>query len=276
MMTIVIGKESNLSQHLKSVIKDIILLSSRDIINELNKIKFSQNKEINVIFNNFQKATELNNIDSPKSYIDRSIMTTSIVLEYIKEHQLNVNKIIYTSSSSVYGNNILCKESDALMPLSLHSSLKIANEKLIEKFSIDNGIDYTIARIFNMYGGDDNFSIISKIKNHFLQNNTLTIVNNGNAIRDFIHIDDVVKVYTKLLMIKEIEKINIGSGRNTSIANIIDFLKNQGINIKTNNINRDELKVSSADITKLLFIMGDMNFQKVEDFLFHQIIEGQS
>lgn len=46
-----------------------------------------------------------------------------------------------------------------------------------------------------MYGGNDNFSIISKIIKAYKNNEEL---NNGNAIRDFIHIEDVVDIYSKI------------------------------------------------------------------------------
>jgi len=272
-MNIVIGKNSNLSYNLNKGINNTILISSKNIMEELDKLHLNKYTKLNIIFNNFQTATKLNDISEPIEYINRSIMITAKVLEYIAINTLDVNKIIYTSSSSVYGNNILCKETDKLNPLSLHSSLKISNEHLIEKFAIENKIDYTITRIFNMYGGDDNFSIISKIKKSYLENSILTIVNNGNAIRDFIHINDVVKIYKTILELKDIPKINIGSGQNISIKNIINFLSNNNIYINMNNIFRDELKISSADISNLLDIMGDMEFIKVENFLLEEILE---
>ena len=273
MKTLIIGKKSNLSQILYNKLDNIILISSQNSIEELNRIDFKSISKINIIFNNFQTAIKLNNVENPSEYIHRAITTTSLILSYIKNNNIIVNKIIYTSSSSVYGNNILCKETDRLNPLSLHSSLKISNEKLIEKFAIENKIDYTITRIFNMYGGDDNFSIISKIKKSYLEDSILTIVNNGNAIRDFIHIYDVVKIYKRILKLKDIPKINIGSGQNISIKNIINFLSNNNININMNNIFRDELKISSADISELLNIMGDIEFIKVENFLLEEILE---
>lgn len=151
--------------------------------------------------------------------------------------------------------------------MNLHASLKVANEKLVEKFCIENSIDYTIARIFNMYGGDDNFSIISKIIKAYKNNEELNIVNNGNAIRDFIHIEDVVDIYSKILDKKDIKILNIGSGNGSSIKNILDFLNNHNIKIKTKNIQREELKISTADISKLKELLKKDTFFGVEDYL---------
>ena len=264
----IIGKGSNLSSFLSKKIINSKLISSREIltnIEELNVLK--DNLPINIIFNNFQPATKLNEFVNLENYVVNSILTTSKVLDFIKNNQIVVNKIIYTSSSSVYGNNILCNENDELKPMNLHASLKVANEKLVEKFCIENSVDYTIARIFNMYGGNDNFSIISKIIKAYKNNEELNIVNNGNAIRDFIHIEDVVDIYSKILDKKDIKILNIGSGNGSSIKNILDFLNNHNIKIKTKNIQREELKISTADISKLKELLKKDTFFGVEDYL---------
>ena len=264
----IIGKGSNLSSFLSKKIINSKLISSREIltnIEELNVLK--DNLPINIIFNNFQPATKLNEFFNLENYVVNSILTTSKVLDFLKNNQIKVNKIIYTSSSSVYGNNILCNENDELKPMNLHASLKVANEKLVEKFCMENSIDYTIARIFNMYGGDDNFSIISKIIKAYKNSEELNIVNNGNAIRDFIHIEDVVDIYSKILDKKDIKILNIGSGNGSSIKNILDFLNNHNIKIKTKNIQREELKISTADISKLKELLKKDTFFGVEDYL---------
>ncbi|OHD96502.1 MAG: NAD-dependent epimerase [Sulfurimonas sp. RIFCSPHIGHO2_12_FULL_36_9] len=265
LQTIIIGKSSNLSKTLSIKLSNYAVISSREIINNIDVLKEFKNKKINIIFNNFQPATELNTLHNAQKYVTNSILVTAKVLDYFKDTR--INKIIYTSSSSVYGNNILCNEQDELKPLNLHASLKVANEKLVEKFSGDNNIDYTIARIFNMYGGDDNFSIISKIIKAYKTNQELTIVNNGNAIRDFIHIDDVVEIYIKLLGLKNIPILNVGTGNGVSIKTIIDYLKNNQIEVLFKNINKNELKASTADNQLLINLIGEKTFKEVQQFL---------
>lgn len=272
MIHLIIGKNSNLSKLLHKNITNTHLISSQNSIKELNKLNLTQYKIINIIFNNFQISTKLNDLSNPSEYISRSIMTTATVLEYIKEHNLDINKIIYSSSSSVYGNNELCHETDSLQPLSLHSSLKIANEKLIATFCNENRIDYTITRIFNMYGGDDHFSIVSKIVNAYRNDETLNIFNKGSATRDFIHICDVVEVYRTLLNDKiNANILNLGRGIEMSVANLIEFLQEHNITIKTKSKSRSELKKSTADVSKLLEIMGEREFIQIKEFLLHKI-----
>ena len=265
--TIIFGKNSNLSQKLSYVIENNLLIGIRgvdDFSSILNKNKY---KKINIIFNNFQSSTNLNNLSNPEEYVNNSIGTTAKVLSYLKKENIPVNKIVYTSSSSVYGNNIFCSETDELKPLNLHASLKIANEKLIEKFCLENSIDFTITRIFNMYGGDDKFSVISKILDAYYKNKEIGIVNNGNAIRDFIHIDDVVDIYKSILNIKDVKILNIGTGEGKSVKSIFDFLHNRNINIKITNIRKDELKISTADITRLRSLVGKKEFIDMEEYI---------
>ncbi|MFK5975000.1 MAG: NAD(P)-dependent oxidoreductase [Sulfurovum sp.] len=271
-LTLIIGKRSNLSSHLNSAIDNILLISTEDIEKSFNELGLKSNAPINIIFNNFQTSTKLNSLDTPTEYISKSILSTAKVLEYIKNNNLKINKIIYTSSSSVYGNNTFCSEDDDLNPLSLHSALKIANEKMIEKFSVDNNIDYTIARIFNMYGGDDSFSIISKIILAYKNSDSISLVNSGNSVRDFISIDDVVKIYDILLKIKDIKTINIGTGMGVSIKSILKKLEKRDIVIDSINIFRDELKVSTADNSKLLSLIGDYSFMDVHEYIEEEIL----
>lgn len=263
--TIIIGKNSNLSNAIAKEVENSFLISSRDVIENIDILSSFKHDTINLILNNFQPAIKINELDSTTEYISNSIFTTAKILDYFKNTK--INKIIYSSSSSVYGNNILCKEDDELKPLNLHASLKIANEKLIEKYVLLNNVDFTIARVFNVFGGNDNFSIISKIINAYQNDEEITIVNHGNAIRDFIHIDDIAQIYKKLLNTHNVNILNIGSGNGYSIKNILDFLHNHNIHVKTKNIFREEIKISTADVRLLDELFEKNSFISVEEYL---------
>ena len=271
MLNLIIGKNSNLSHSLDKKLENVILISTKDVSGNIDILAPYQEKEVNIIFNNFQTATKLGDISDPKSYIEYSIGSTSKVLKYAQENNLKINKIIYTSSSSVYGNNILCKESDELKPTSLHASLKVANERLVGQYCLENQIDYTIARIFNMYGGDDRFSVISKILHCYANGLKFTVANHGSAIRDFINIEDVVLIYEKLLKTTNVPILNLGTGEGVSIKNIIDFLKIHEIHLKVDNVTKEEIKMSTADNSLLINGLHVDTFMNVESYLLEQI-----
>tara|TARA_B110000008_G_C16977982_1_gene566917 strand:- start:685 stop:1506 length:822 start_codon:yes stop_codon:yes gene_type:complete len=267
MLNIIIGKRSNLSMHLSNAIDNCILVSSNSIYDELNKINWAITDKANLILNQFHPSHKLHNISSATHFINNSILNTAQVLDFVKNHKTKFNKIIYTSSSSVYGQNQLCNEIDNLAPINLYASLKLANEYLVSKFCNDAKIEFTIARVFNMYGGNDQFSFISKLISAIKNNTEIDLINNGISIRDFIHIDDVVNSYKVILSSKEVPVINVASGHGTSINSILIFLKENGFIVKFNSIARDEIKSSIADNSILMKLHGSYNFYSLEDYL---------
>ena len=82
-----------------------------------------------------------------------------------------------------------------------------------------------IARIFNMYDQDENFSIISKITEKLKTGKNLKIYNKGEGIRDFINTLDVAKIYLQLIKSKILGIIDIGTGKGIKIIDVINALK---------------------------------------------------
>ena len=265
--TIVIGKHSNLSNHLVDKLNNATVVSSRDIMSDVNILSKYKDQEINLIFNNFQPAIKLNEMVNAEEYTMNCIGVTSKILNYCLTGNIKINKIIYTSSAAVYGDNKCSVETDELKPSSLYASLKVSNEKLIEKFCVDNKIDYTIVRLFNMYGGNDEFSIISKILLAIRKNKELTIINNGNSIRDFIHVQDVADIYVKLIDIKNVKVLNIGTGIGKSVKNIIKSFKKYDANISAKYIFLNEIKTSTANIEILSKLLNKKSFIQIEDYI---------
>jgi nucleoside-diphosphate-sugar epimerase len=267
--TIITGRDSNLSRFLESGIENTVLVSSREILRKKKFLPDLQDEPVNIIINSFQPATMLNDLSFPADYIQNCITSTALILEKVKS--LKVNKLIYTSSASVYGDNILCRETDATVPQNLHAALKLANEKLVEKICRDHEIDYTITRNFNMYGGEDNFSVISKILNCCKNDELLMINNNGNAIRDFIHIADIVAVYQVLLQKKGLNLINAGTGKGVSVKSILELIRSEGCKIRTENFNRPEINISTACTENLARIIDVSKFTDIRDYIREQI-----
>jgi len=271
--TVIVGKNSNLSRVLSENLLDVELISAREVLQGTYNFKRLEDQPIFIILNNFQPANHLYDLTSPLHYVESAIVSTSKVLEAIMLNNLVVKKIIYTSSSSVYGDNIFCRESDNVHPMSLHASLKVTNEQLIKSFCDRHDIEYCITRIFNMFGGEDNFSIINKIIKSYKNNEILSIVNQGNAIRDFIHVDDVVQVYLALLETElKLDIVNVGTGIGRSIRGILDSLEVNSVQIKIANQARNEIKISTASTDILQRIHPVDSFQDVRDYTLKQLV----
>ena len=119
---------------------------------------------------------------------------------------------------------------------------------------------------FLIFLKNERFSIISKIvDSHKSKSNKLKLINKGQSIRDFIYIEDVVKVYKRIIKAKSEGIIDVGSGFGIEIY---DIIKKLGIdNFKISNIKKNETNFSIAQ--KIRFNLSTKN--SLENFLFKNL-----
>jgi UDP-glucose 4-epimerase len=218
--TYILGS-GNLSQQLKKKIYNSEVYSAKTFIKKINS--FNKKIKINLIINSFYSSMKLRDIKSYSLFVNKAHLEIAKVLDSLNPKILN--KIIYTSSSSVYGisnNKVDLKDN---YNRNIYAAFKFSGEFLIKNFCEKKNIKYTICRVFNMYGGNDKFSIIQKMKNAKQKKLKIKIFNNGKSIRDYIHIDDVSLIYDQILK----KKINpnlydIGTGKGVSLMEIVKNL----------------------------------------------------
>ena len=138
-------------------------------------------------------------------------------------------------------------------------------EVLIDHFCLKNKINLNIVRLFNLYGENDSFSIISKIKNSIKQKKSLKIFNHGKNVRDFIYVDDVANIYNKLLKTKKYPRyLDIGTGSGIEIKSIIDSLNyKKAIFLKSNS---REAILSIADRLQTQKYFKNYKFYSLKNF----------
>ena len=264
MKTIILGS-GYLSNNLKKKLFNSEIISASDIskINSLNQKK----KKFNLIINSFYKSSELANISSYEFFLKKSLLQISVFLDSINPRL--INKIIYTSSAAVY--NSINDNIDKIDTSNrkLYSSTKINAENLLNNFCNKNNISFSIFRVFNIYGPKENFSIISKIINSLKKNKILKILNKGQSIRDFIYIDDVVKIYKILLKQKKNDVYDIGTGIGIKILDIINSLPK----IQTSKIENhaNEIEISIANIANFKKIKPEFKFNHLKSYLKKQM-----
>lgn len=206
--------------------------------------------------------------ENPTDLMHSNVVTTTKLLEAISTH--NISKFIFISSCAVYGESMRTPEDGPCFATSINGIGKLLNEKIISEFCQKNKIDYNILRVFNMYGGNDNFSILSHIRRS-LENNKPFILNNGGiAQRDFVHVSDVVKI-VQIILAQEITHthLNIGTGISTKISTLVEIVKKQFPELKIDFSEVDEAEYSRADIRRLRSIkaLSDYNFISIKDYL---------
>ena len=262
----IIGKRSNLSQHLCANKNNVSLISG----SSLNQLSFeiSQVEKCDIIYNLFYASSLLRDRNNPKDFIK---YTLEMLAEFVSicQKTKNIRTLIYSSSSAIYGNTKeISSESDLPCPINLNGIIKLSCEIFLREHLKDSGVNLIIARIFNMYGGNDQFSVISKIINAFENNLEFELSNSGSAIRDFIHVEDVVAIYQKLIDLNYQGIVNIGTGQNTTITSLIDKLKIlYNRNLKIKNIISDEINQSTASTNKLFKLIGNYKFKSIFNYL---------
>ena len=261
MKTIILGKRSYLSNKLKLSIPSSSLYN----LNEFRKFYSNNKKKFNLIINIFYPSSKLSSIKSYQNFFELGINNLSSILDNLNHKY--INKIIYTSSSSIYGSINEHNYSDDINNRQLYSSTKLLNEITLNNYCQKKKIQLIITRLFNMYGPNENFSIIHKLIKNIKSKKKITVYNHGNSIRDFIHVNDVCKIYVKLLNTKESNIYDIGSGYGTKIRDIISFLKISKNKLIFNKKKITEINNSVANISKIKEITNNINFIKVEDFL---------
>ena len=213
---IIVGKRSFLSSNLKINLKNFDTIS----LNNFNKKNFKKkykNYRINVIINHFYPIDKINNKNAKKFY-KKAIKEIYSFLNFLKD--FTVNKIIFSSSSAVYGRNTKKLDFNRVE----YGKAKYKCEKIVKTFCIEKKCFYSICRIFNMYGKEDKSSVIYKIISAIKNKKNFKLVNNGNSRRDFINVRDVAEIYAKLLNVNKNEIIDLGTGISTRIKDITNIL----------------------------------------------------
>ena len=225
--TIILGS-GNLSNELNKKIIGSKIYTAKDFLKKINSI--NNNKKINLIINSFYSAVKLKKINSYETFVNKSIFEIAKILDLLNPKI--IDKIIYTSSSSVYGLKDIKINLKDNSNRNIYAAFKFSTEFLIKNFCEKNHISFAICRLFNMYGGNDKFSVILKLQTAIKKNQKIIIFNNGKSIRDYIHIDDVVTVYDRLIKKKIGSALfDVGTGKGVSLIELIKKL-----NFKKKNI----------------------------------------
>ena len=199
-------------------------------------------KGVDVVFHTAAKARVQPSIDDPLSFNKSNVDGTLNVLW--AAHKAGVKRVIYSASSSAYGNatKFPTPEDHSTNPLSPYGLQKYIGEQYCKIFSEVYGLDTVSLRYFNVYGErmllEGAYCLVLGIfAKQLLENKPMTINNNGDQRRDFTYVGDIVNA--NILAATKVEQFNgevfnIGNGKNYSInevANIFGGKTTKGKNV---------------------------------------------
>lgn len=200
-------------------------------------------------------------IENPEVYADSNISGFLNLLECMRHNK--VSKLVYASSSSVYGNNkkVPFSETDNVdAPISVYAATKKANELLAHTYSHLYGIQSIGLRFFTVYGawGRPDMALFL-FTDAILKNKPIKVFNHGDLSRDFTYIDDIITGVVNTLE-KDLPENNLHGVYNignSSPVQLMDFIK--AIENETGKVARKEMlpmqpgdvAATFADVTKL-------------------------
>ena len=180
-------------------------------------------------------------IEHPSEVIQTNIQGFQNIIENCINH--NINKIVYASSSSVYGNltdndDIESESTDNQM--SPYAVTKKCNELIAQMYSnLYPQLRIAGLRFFTVYGPYMRPDLaISKFTKAILNNEPIEIYGDGNKERDFTYIDDVIRIMIKIMNSNKQwhhEIFNIGYGNSISVNELVQTI--------INNIDKDYNKI---------------------------------
>ena len=249
------GKRSNLSHHNNKNLKIVNI----DISKSENLDKYF--KKVDYIFHLAALAEIIPSFKNPKKYFVNNVIGTLNVLNAAKKTK--IKKMIYAASSSCYGapKKFPTSERDKIDLKNPYAVTKFIGEELVMRYALMFNMPNISFRFFNVYGPRSNISdqysaVIGNFLSQTKSKKALTVVGDGKQTRDFIHVDDLVNAFIKIIKSKFVNKIyNLGSGKRTSINTIARIF---GGKKKFIPIRPGEPKNSVADIKK---IKKDINWK---------------
>lgn len=186
----------NLKNARIKLIENTNYIHYKNDINDLSRLdKIFREHEIEYVVNLAAQAGVRYSIENPHAYISANISGFMNILELSKKY--SVKHLIYASSSSVYGANrkIPFSTSDNVdHPISLYAATKKSNELMAHTYSALFNLPTTGLRFFTVYGpyGRPDMALF-KFTKLMLEGKPIEVYNNGNHVRDFTYIDDIVE-----------------------------------------------------------------------------------
>ena len=229
-------------------------------IRNLEELDNVMNQNIDTVIHLAAKTSIPESILNPIDYYENNVLGTINLINCMKKN--NVKNLIFSSSASIYADNIeILNEKSLMMPKNPYAKSKHMAEKMLLDLK---GWNILILRFFNVAGlnrvGSFHLfpSILKTIDN---PNKQLTIFGknyfstDGTAIRDYVHVLDVVDACIaglKTINNSETRIYNIGSGVDSSVLDVVrafEKITGKSIPVQFSDARKNEMFRCVADIT---------------------------
>lgn len=177
-----------------------------------------------------------------------------------------VKRVMYASSSEVYGEPVEYPQNEETTPLNSrlpYAIVKNVGEAFLKSYKQEYGLDYTIFRFFNTYGPKQSKDfVISKFINAALNNEDITIYGDGSQTRTFCFMKNNVEACIKAAFSEDHanQTINIGNNQETAVLDlaklIIELTNSKSKLVFLPPLPEGDMTRRHPDITKMKALLG--------------------
>lgn len=254
-----INKENNLKNLRAS---DLFNLLEGDIRDKHFVDKTFSNEDYDLLIHLAAKAGVRPSIDLIEEYYDVNLNGTLTLMEAMKEHGLK--KMLFASSSSVYGNNakLPFSETDNVdNPISPYASTKKSGELLCHVYSSLYGFDITCLRFFTVYGPRQRPDLaIYKFTRLIDEGKPIPFYGDGSTARDYTYIDDIIDgISCASKKLSGYQIYNLGESRTTNLRSLVGIIEktlNKKAILIQLPLQPGDVKETFADISKAKSELG--------------------
>jgi len=220
-------------------------------------------KDCNAVVHLAAVASVQASIDDPVATHQSNFVGTLNICEAMRK--AGVRRVVYASSAAIYGNNgegMAITEDTPKNPLTPYAADKLASEHFLDFYRRQHGIEPVILRFFNIYGPRQDPSspysgVISIFSERAQKKLPITVYGDGEQTRDFVYINDLVKVLVQAVAESEpmIEPVNVGFNRSTSVNELVATLSEllgRPVTLNHDAPRSGDIKHSRADNRRLL------------------------
>ena len=279
---------SNLAEHLSKsnsvTVLDDLSMGKKENLDGLN-VKFIKgpilDEDVLKSLDGFDVIFHLAAIPGVQESIESPIETSEInFIGTVKmlglARKIDADTFIFASSCAIYGDtsNLPISENEVPNPLSPYATQKLASEYVIRNYRDIYGIKGISARFFNVYGprqdpNSEYSAVIPKFIDMCVKGKAPVIYGSGEQTRDFIYVKDLVHALELIAeRSPEIDAINIGSGRETSINELAEvIIRETSCNLEPEHApeRKGEVERSLADISIAKRVLGWEPMYSLED-----------
>ncbi|AAD35594.1 UDP-glucose 4-epimerase [Thermotoga maritima MSB8] len=183
------------------------------------------------VFHLAAQASVAISVREPARDAKTNIIGSLVLLE--KSIKYGVKKFIFSSTGgAIYGENVKVfptPETEIPHPISPYGIAKYSTEMYLEFFAREYGLKYTVLRYANVYGPRQDpygeAGVVAIFTERMLRGEEVHIFGDGEYVRDYVYVDDVVRANLLAMEKGDNEVFNIGTGRGTTVNQLFKLLK---------------------------------------------------